>query len=489
MPHSLSHNAPVVVWFRDDLRLTDNPALRHAVESGRPLVCAFVHDEESAGLRRMGGAAGFWLSRSLKDLSADIAGRGGALVIRRGAAEAEIARLVDETAAALVVWNRRYGAAERAIDARIREALTARGLEARSFSGNLAHEPWTVKNGTGDPYRVFTPFWRAARASGDPAPPVRAPARLTRPASLPESLSIDDLALEPQTPDWAAGIAAAWQPGEEGARARLDAFLDGGLKGYAEDRNRPDLPSTSRLSPHLRFGEISVGAIWHATLAAFEAGRTGASENDLRVFFSELGWREFSYHLLFHNADLGTRNFQPKFDAFAWQIDGSALRAWQRGRTGYPIVDAGMRELWTTGWMHNRVRMIVASFLCKHLLIDWREGERWFWDTLVDADPASNTASWQWVAGSGADAAPYFRIFNPIMQGEKFDPDGSYVRRFVPELARLDGRFLHKPWQAPREVLARAGVRLGETYPKPIVDHDLARNRALAAYEAIRSAA
>ncbi len=319
-------------------------------------------------------------------------------------------------------------------------------------------------------------------------PPLPAPARIAA-APLPPGfhfLPIGDLGLEPTRPDWAGGLREEWTPGEDGARARLSAFLDGGLKGYAIDRNRPDRPASSKLSPHLRFGEISIRQCWRAARVAFDAGETGASDTDLDTFLKELGWREFSYHLLFHNPTLARTNYNVKFDAFRWRDDEAALEAWRRARTGYPMVDAGMRQLWTTGWMHNRVRMIVASFLVKHLLIDWRAGEEWFWDTLVDADPANNAASWQWVAGTGADAAPYFRIFNPFGQGEKFDPDAVYIRRWVPELAKLPNDVIHRPWAAPPALLAAAGVKLGETYPLPMVDHDAARARALAALQGMK---
>jgi deoxyribodipyrimidine photo-lyase len=293
------------------------------------------------------------------------------------------------------------------------------------------------------------------------------------------------LRLRPTKPDWAGGLRAAWTPGEAGARAALQAFLSDRATTYPADRDRPALPATSRLSPHLRFGEISPRAVWHAARHAAATGEVDAAAID--KFLSELGWRDFSWHLLFHNPDLATRNVDTRFDAFHWRDDPAGLAAWRRGQTGYPIVDAGMRELWTTGYMHNRVRMIAASFLIKHLLIDWRQGESWFQDTLCDADPASNPASWQWVAGSGADAAPYFRIFNPILQGEKFDAAGDYVRRWVPELARTPAAFIHKPWTAPRAMLDKAGVRLGVNYPAPIVDHAAARERALAAWRAISS--
>lgn len=488
-----STSAPVVVWFREDLRLADNPALQAALDRRAPVVCVYVLESDPS-LRPLGGAARWWLASSLRALDRSLARCGANLVVLRGESASLIPAIAEAVSASTVMWNRRYGGPERALDAAIKVSLQASGRAAASFNGRLLNEPWEITTRSGDPMKVFTPFWRAARARGEPSAPIGAPdlvpalpdldARLATASITPTG--IDALGLEPSAPDWAGGLREAWRPGEDGARERLRQFLTGGLRGYAEARNRPDLPSTSRLSPHLRFGEISVRQCWHAAVQAFQSGETGVCDEDLNVFLSELGWREFSYHLLFHNPDLAIRNHNARFDAFPWRTDNDALRAWQRGRTGYPIVDAGMRQLWTTGWMHNRVRMIVGSFLVKHLLIDWRAGEAWFWDTLVDADPASNAASWQWVAGCGADAAPYFRIFNPVLQGEKFDPDGAYVRRWVPELARLPSSLIHKPWTAPREILSASGVRLGATYPHPIVAHEQARERALAALQQTR---
>jgi deoxyribodipyrimidine photo-lyase len=490
LPDAAPSVSPSLVWFREDLRLADNPALTAAVERGDPILCVYIHDERSEGLRPLGAASKWWLGRSLAALSSDISGKGGALHVMTGAADAVIAQLVDQAGIGAVYWNRRYGAAERALDTRIKSALKAKGVAAETFNSHLLNEPWEVATQAGTPVKVFTPYWRAARARGEPAFPLPAPARI-RGAALPEALAklvvpLESLGFEPSKPDWAGGMRAEWRPGEAGAAARLDAFLEGALKGYGENRNRPDYLSTSRLSPHLRFGEIGPRQVWHAGKAALVSGRTRASERDLDKFLSEIGWREFAFHLLFHNPDLATRNFNEKFDAFPWRDDPEGLRAWTKGLTGYPLVDAGMRELWTTGWMHNRVRMVVGSFLVKHLLIDWRAGERWFWDTLVDACPANNTASWQWVAGTGADAAPYFRIFNPFGQGEKFDTAGDYVRRWVPELARLPQDVIHRPWEADAAALRRAGVKLGVDYPHPIVDHDAARARALAALSSVK---
>jgi deoxyribodipyrimidine photo-lyase len=479
--------APAIVWFRDDLRLADQPALAAAAKTGRPLLCAYVFDEESAGLRPFGGASRWMLHGALARLDEALAEQGGALHLFRGPARAVIERLAQETGAAAVSWTRRYDAAGIAVDAEIKAALKARGVAAESFNGQLLYEPWTIETKSGGPFRVFSAFWRAATGDHEPPAPTPAPGELrfaTPPKAIKaETVKLDDLALEPKRPDWAGGLRAAWTRGEAGAEAQLDAFLDEGLKGYASLRDRPDLSATSRLSPHLRLGTISPRQIWHA--AAAVSGVSDVSASDLERFHTELGWREFSYHLLYHQPDLATANMRPAFDAMPWRTDEAALEAWRRGRTGYPLVDAGMRELWTTGYMHNRVRMVAASFLIKHLMIDWRRGESWFWDALVDADPANNPASWQWVAGAGADATPYFRIFNPMLQGVKFDPNGDYIRRWVPELATLPARFIHDPSAAPAAELKAAGVRLGTDYPEPIVEHGFARERALAAFKAL----
>jgi deoxyribodipyrimidine photo-lyase len=489
-----------IVWFRQDLRLRDNPALSHSValsgpDGARRLLCVYIHATGTAGQRLLGGAARWWLAGSLRALQADLKAAGNDLLVLDGDPAVLIPALANAAKACGVFWNRRYAKAETEIDAGIKAQLKADGFEVASFNGHLLNEPWTITTRSGGPMKVFTPYWRNVTALGPPSAPLPAPPSLPAP---PDNLAgmltraglnpvaIDSLGLEPTRPDWAGGLRAEWTRGEAGARARLADFVTGGMDGYAEGRNRPDLPSTSKLSPHLRFGEISVRQCWHAAVQAHESGESRASAADLETFLKELGWREFSYHLLHHNPDLARSNHNPRFDAFPWRGDGAGdLAAWQRGRTGYPVVDAGMRQLYATGWMHNRVRMIVGSFLVKHLLLDWRAGEDWFWDTLVDADPASNAASWQWVAGSGADAAPYFRIFNPIIQGEKFDPDGAYVRHWVPELARLPRSLIHKPWTAPPAILAAAGVRLGDSYPRPIVAHEQARERALAAFKAM----
>ncbi|WP_315762299.1 MULTISPECIES: deoxyribodipyrimidine photo-lyase [unclassified Bradyrhizobium] len=474
---------PIILWFRESLRLSDHPALHTAVGTGAPVICVYVFDEESPGLRPLGGATRWWLAQSLQSLQASLRAAGADLVLRRGAAAEVLRTLASETNAAAVFWNDVAQAQQQAVATEVAETVAALGIESESFPDDLLVDPAVLRGKDGRGPRVFTPFWRRVQAMGDPPHPLPAPHSFRSVAGL-TSLAIDDFRLEPTRPDWAGGLRATWHVGEQAARTKLAAFLAQSVQTYAADRDRPDLDATSHLSPHLRFGEISPRQVWHA--ARFAAAEQPARSAGIDKFLSELGWREFSRQLLYDNPDLARRNLQRSFDDFPWRDDGRALAAWQRGQTGYPIVDAGMRQLWHTGTMHNRVRMVVASFLVKHLLIDWRAGERWFWDTLVDADPASNPAGWQWVAGCGADAAPYFRVFNPVLQGEKFDPDGAYVRRWVPELARLPAPLIHQPWTAPPLELAGAGIELGRTYPAPIVEHKRARERALAAHATLR---
>jgi deoxyribodipyrimidine photo-lyase len=481
---SVQHRS-AIVWFRDDLRVADHPALTAAVDSGRPVVCVYCFDQVSADVRRLGAASLWWLHHALAALDQDLAALGARLVLRRGPAGDAIRALVREVDAGAVYWNRRYDAAGIAIDSALKTELKAGGCEVKSFHANVLFEPQAIRTQTGGPFRVFTPFWRAARASGTPRRPQPAPAAIAGFDGAIASDALEDWCLLPTAPDWAGGLRAEWTPGAAGAQSRLARFIAEGLPRYAEERDRPDLPVTSRLSPYLRFGEISPFEVWHAVAPLALTGDIGHAH--VEKFLAEVGWREFAHHLLHHFPALATANFQPAFDAFPWQHDESFLAAWRKGLTGYPIIDAGMRELWATGWMHNRVRMIVASFLVKHGLQDWRAGEAWFWDTLVDACPANNAASWQWVAGSGADAAPYFRIFNPLLQAAKFDPEGAYVRRWVPELADLPAKWLHEPWKAPRSVLVAAGVTLGATYPTPIINLDAGRERALAAFATLKA--
>jgi deoxyribodipyrimidine photo-lyase len=460
--------------------------LHAAAGTGRPVICLYVFDEtlRQPGARPIGSAARWWLAQSLRALHKDLAALGVPLLLRKGSAASIIPELAHESGAGAVLWNTIAQAPHLATERDVTEALHDLGIEAQTFAGDLLATPENVRTKEGRGLRVFTPFWRRVQAMGAPPSPLPAPTHLRAGPSLTGE-TVESLRLEPTRPDWAGGLRETWTPGESAAQTRLKNFLGHRLSGYTGDRDRPDRDSTSGLSPHLRFGEVSPRQIWHA--AHFAAAEHPAQASDADKFLSELGWREFCRHLLFDVPNLNTRNLQPSFDAFPWRHDEVALAAWQRGQTGYPIVDAGMRQLWHTGVMHNRVRMVVASFLVKHLLIDWREGEKWFWDTLVDADAGSNPANWQWVAGSGADAAPYFRVFNPVLQGEKFDPDGSYVRRWVPELAELPKKLIHQPWETAPLELAGAGVTLGKTYPQPIVDHRKGRERALKAYEKVRA--
>jgi deoxyribodipyrimidine photo-lyase len=478
-------SAPTIVWFRQDLRLDDNPALRRAIERGGPVIPVYIWSPGEEGDWPPGGASRWWLHQSLEALAASIEKKGGRLILRSGNAATVLRKLVIESGAEAVHWNRRYEPASIARDAKIKKALESDGVQARSFNGGLLWEPWDVLKSDGEPYKVFTPYWKACQRVGA-AEPEAAPSKMP---GIPQSIASEQLAslgLEPKI-DWAGGIRKAWTPGEAGARKELKRFLGEFAADYGTLRNRPDMRGTSRMSPYLHFGEIGPRRIWRETL---DAGPEGQGEKAYRrgawTYLREIAWREFGHNLLYHFPSTPVAPLRQEFTKYPWNDDADALRRWRRGETGYPIVDAGMRELWTTGWMHNRVRMIVASFLIKDLRIHWIEGARWFWDTLVDADLANNTLGWQWTAGCGADAAPYFRIFNPVSQGEKFDPKGDYVRRWVPELAKVSEKWLPKPWEAPEQELAQAGVRLGRDYPEPIVDHAEARKRALAAYEQVR---
>ena len=467
-----------LIWFRRDLRLDDNPALQAALRAGHVPVPVYIHAPEEEAPWAPGAASHAWLHRSLLALDADLRARGSRLVIRRGDSLSEIEKLIAETRAEALHWNRLYEPASIARDTRIKQGLKSRGLTVESHNAALLVEPWTVETGQGDPYRVFTPFWKNARQRLDPKPPPAAPERLPEVPVMLAGLGVEDLGLEPQAPEprWDAGFWDDWQPGEAGAADLLEAFLDGAATGFKEQRNYPDRIATSKLSPHLHFGEISPRRIVSDVLAR---RWPAAVQPDIDHFLSELGWREFSHHLLFHFPHTAQENLNPKFQEFRWVTpDPAHLAAWQRGRTGVPIVDAGMRELWHTGWMHNRLRMVVGSFLTKNLRYHWRYGADWFWDTLLDADLPNNTQGWQWTAGTGADAAPYFRIFSPIAQAQKFDASGKYIRRWVPELAKLPDDALAAPWEQP-ELLRR----LAPDYPiRPIVDLKASREAALEAY-------
>jgi deoxyribodipyrimidine photo-lyase len=476
---------PVVVWFRDDLRLADNRALTAAVKSGAPVICVYILDDATPGVWRRGGASRWWLDKSLLALSADIEARRGRLTLRRGATVDELPRIITEAKASAVYFTRAYEPWAVALEETLKLGFDKTGIAFKRYGGSLLREPEDMRTQAGDVYKVYTPFSRAVMRDFTPAASLPAPKAFIAPKSFPKSEKLASWNLHPSKPDWSGGFQEHWQPGEAGAQKKLSAFLKSALKTYAEDRNRPDKPGTSRLSPHLHFGEISPAQCWHA--ATHAAASMPGADKGLETFIREIIWREFSNTLLFYWPDLPEAPFRKEFTAFPWRQDDALLSAWQRGQTGYPIVDAGMRELWHTGYMHNRVRMVVASFLIKHLMIPWQQGEVWFWDTLVDADLANNAASWQWVAGSGADAAPYYRIFNPVMQGEKFDSDGIYVKRWVSELRDVPAAIIHAPWMATELELKAAGVVLGKTYPKPIVDHTAARDRALAAYEVVKA--
>ena len=464
--------------------MADNPALTHALESHSTVIPVYIHSQNEEGDWPAGGATRWWLHHSLESLSHDLQAIGSRLILRAGNALDVLQKLVAETGAKAVYWNRRYEPAIIARDQNVKSELRSCGLTAESFNGSLLFEPWEVATKTGGPYQVFTPFWKACLAKPAAATPLQVPRAIPCPSKWPESEALADWKLLPRIP-WDAGFRTEWSPGEAAAAQLLERFLKQAVTTYRESRNLPGIPGTSRLSPHLHFGEIGPRQIWHAVQNAFR----GRPSEDAHTFLSEIGWREFAYHILYHFPTTPSKPLRADFERFHWETNARQLRAWKRGLTGYPIVDAGMRELWTTGWMHNRVRMIVGSFLTKHLRISWTEGAKWFWDTLVDADLASNTMGWQWIGGCGADAAPYFRVFNPIMQGEKFDPQGTYVRRWVPEIAKLSDKTIHQPWSATGDELRRAGVELGKTYPLPLVDHGEARNLALAAFSQLKAPA
>jgi deoxyribodipyrimidine photo-lyase len=481
LPKRANATRPVLLWYRRDLRLADHPVLANALTTGKPVIPVYVLDDHRPGKWRHGGASRWWLANSLASLDADLRKHGSQIILRRGETIAALLKLADETGADAVYFTRGYEPYSAELEEELAPALRERGIDCRRFPGQLLNEPEAIRNKTGEPFKVFTPFHKACLAMEAPAVVLPTPANIPAPEAWPASDELAAWRLEPTKPDWAGGLREHWRPGELGAQARLRSFIHGALDRYGVSRDLPGLEGTSRLSPHLAFGEISPRQVWHAIRHAADSdGLKGAD-----AYLRELYWREFFYNQLFHWPVLPEKPFRPAFERFPWRRDADALRAWQKGETGYPIVDAGMRQLWATGWMHNRVRMIVASFLVKHLLIPWQDGAAWFWDTLVDADLANNSASWQWVAGLGADAAPYFRVFNPILQGRKFDAAGNYVRRWLPELAGLSDKDIHTPWQSPEMLLAQAGVTLGKSYPKPIVDHDEGRTRALAAYRAI----
>ena len=466
---------PAIVWFRQDLRIQDHAALLAAMDGGRPVLPVYVLDDAAAGAWAAGGAARWWLHRSLMALAAALEARGAVLVLRRGPAAEVIPALARDIGATEVHAGRMHEPWARQSDAAVAAALANDGAALHLHRTATLFDLDTIRTKTGGIYGVYTPFARTCRAMGGVHAPAPAPRRIPCPAP-PPSDRLDDWGLLPATPDWSGGFGL-WEPGEDAAHARLAAFLHKAVHGYDIGRNLPGQPGTSMVSPHLHWGELSPNQVWHTARAA--ANETGKG---LDVFLSEILWREFAAYLLWHNPHMPEQPLRPDFARLPVRTEAAELRAWQRGQTGIPIVDAGMRQLWHIGWMHNRVRMIVASFLVKQLLMPWQAGEAHFWDTLVDADLASNAASWQWIAGCGIDSQPFFRVFNPVSQGGKFDPDGAYVRAWVPELRHLSDAHLHSPWDAPADVLAAAGVRLGDTYPRPIANLPEARLRALAAY-------
>ena len=476
---------PSLLWFRQDLRLADNPALHAALEDGGEVLPVYIHDTEAAGKRAPGGASAWWLHHSLEALTAALEKKGATLLTLKGSAETLIPELAARIGAEKVHAGRLVEPWARKRDEAVHEALVKDGRKLELHTSQVLIEPHRLRSGAGKPYAVYTPFAKAAFERGEPAPAIPMPRKVpgVKPPVANEDIAAWHLLPRPPAPDWAKDFPRHWTPGEAGAAKRLKDFVADGLEDYDSQRNIPGIDGSSSLSPHLHWGEVSPRQVFHAVSESKLPGE--ATE----TFLKEILWREFSCHLLWHRPEMPEKPLRHEYSHFPWKPDAALLAAWQQGRTGYPIVDAGMRQLWRTGWMHNRVRMIVASLLVKHMLQPWQQGEAWFWDTLVDADIASNTANWQWVAGCGTDAAPYFRIFNPVLQGEKFDADGAYVRRWVPELAKMPDKWLHKPWQAPDIVLAQAGVRLDKTYPRPVVDHAKGRAQALAALAEVTGSA
>jgi deoxyribodipyrimidine photo-lyase len=475
-------------WFRNDLRLADNPALLHAAEQGA-VVPVFIWHPDEYGTWQPGGASKWWLHESLAALCAALEKIGSRLILRRGSPLDVLKALAITSKADAVVWNRRYEPELIESDKRVKRGLDEADIEVKSFNGALLFEPWEAQTKQGNPYQVYSPFRRFVEALPEPDKPKAAPKSLGAPWKWPASDQLDDLGLIPSI-KWYNGMADEWQPGEAGATKRLRTFVKDPIETYKEARDYPAQHATSKLSPHLHFGEISPARAYHAARKRLKDAASKSEKDNINHFISEVLWREFGHHLIYHFQQTPDKPLRQKYADFPWvdQTKGqgqAALAAWQKGQTGYPIIDAGMRQLWHTGWMHNRVRMIVASFLVKHLLISWHEGAKWFWDTLVDADLASNTLGWQWAGGCGADAAPYFRIFNPMTQGQKFDAEGDYVKKWCPELKDVPSKYIHQPWECPPMQLQQAGVSLGETYPEPIVDHKQARERALEALSAV----
>lgn len=469
-----SSDAPTLLWFRQDLRLQDNSALRAAMEAHRPLLAVYILDDEGEGVWVPGAASRWWLHHALADLDAQLKKAGGTLILRKGESLKVLRQLVEQTGAKGVYWNRRYEPHIVERDKEIKAALRSGDLEIKSFNSALLHEPHQIKKKDGTPFKVFTPYWKHCLKKPKEDPVKIDLKKVEFTFSGIRSDRLDDWNLLPDL-DWDSGFYDAWEPTSAGGRQLLSKCVSDKLSVYHTSRDILDKDATSKLSPYLHFGQIGPRQIWAAMTDSQAVGKGR--------FLAEIGWREFSFHLLYHYPQTPLKPLRPEFQDFPWEKDAQLLEVWQKGQTGFPVVDAGMRQLWQTGWMHNRARMITASFLVKHLLQPWRTGAHWYWDTLVDADLASNTQGWQWTAGCGADASPYFRVFNPILQGRKFDGEGDYVRRWVPELAKLPNRCIHTPWEADQSDLQAAGVVLGENYPHPVIGHTEGRNRALKAYE------
>lgn len=477
-----NHKRPAIVWFRRDLRLSDHSPLLAAIESGHPVIPLYIYDTFTPDIFRYGDASKWWLHQSLVMLEQSLQQKGSGLILRQGPAIDVLREICRQTSAIAIYFHHSVLNGELQIENDLVHQCEETGMNCKRFQGELLFNPADIKTGSNTPYKVFTPFWRACLASEQPSEPKAAPERIQAPDDWPETESLNEWQLCPSKPDWASPFKQHWSPGEQSAFDAANNFVNKTMSDYQKNRDYPHIEGTSRLSPHLQFGEISIRTLWHKTFAGEDKENNGAA-----TYRKELGWREFSYHLLHHWPNIVDDPFQEKFLSFQWHGQNAHLKAWQQGQTGYPLIDAAMRQLWQTGWMHNRMRMIVGSFLVKNLQHHWHRGRDWFFDTLLDADLANNTAGWQWVAGTGADAAPYFRIFNPVTQSEKFDKKGIFIRSFVPELAKLPDKYIHDPSNAPEDELNKAGITLGQTYPKAIVDLKLSREQALKAYAEIKN--
>lgn len=475
----------VIVWFRQDLRLDDNPALLAAVESGSSVIPVYIWSPEEEGKWSPGSASRYWLHHALKNLDDDLQVKSSKLILLRGPCLEALQMVIKTCSAKKLYWNRCYEPRAIKRDRFIKQTMTGQGIEVRDFNAHLLHEPHTIQNKQGGPFKVYTPFWKHYQNLDVPVP-VKTPKQILSPQKWPKSVPVNDFGFIPNI-KWYGMINDTWEMSCQGAKKSIRKFIKNQVHSYSERRNFPANNGVSRISPYLHFGQISARSIWHMIYSYEQRQGRITPDKAVVTYLKQLVWREFASHLLYHFPYTTDQPLYEKYKKFPWHRNRKFLTAWQQGQSGYPIVDAGMRELWHTGWMHNRVRMIVASFLTKDLLIHWHQGAEWFWDTLVDADLANNTLGWQWVAGCGADAAPYYRIFNPVTQGERFDPEGEYVRRWLPELSGLDNKYIHKPWEATNSILSGANIRLGKSYPYPIVNHAEARKQALSYYQKIRN--